>query len=100
MAYAAAAWDKDHGRGADLSHEQGIVIGAADHFFGRQIKLAANFKNLADQGRIPKGGVVHVEAVEVKIDSAALTNFRHRFLDTVQGGIAGAQLRVAQINLQ
>src|SRR5437764_14294599 len=100
MTNASPARDKDHRRRTELSHEQGIVIGAADHFFGRQIKLVTNFKNCAGQGRITKGGLVHIEALDLKTDPTAPTNLRHDFFDTPQGGIAAAQSRVAQINFQ
>src|SRR2546422_45073 len=66
----------------------------------RFFKFPANFKNRADQGRITKGRRVHVEALDIKIDSAAPANLRYGFFDTQQSGIAGARLSVTQINLQ
>ena len=90
MADTSAARDEDHGRGADFGHEERIVIGAADHFLGRQLKLATNFKNGVNQAGITKGRRLHIETLDLKIDTAAPTNFRYRFFDTLQGGIASA----------
>ena len=44
VADAAAAGDEDHGDGRDAGHEEGVVIGAADHVLGADALVARRLR--------------------------------------------------------
>src|SRR6266404_1358121 len=89
MADATTAGDEDHGGGTDLRHEQGIVIGAANHLLHFQIEMAADLNKGVDQLRIANGRRVHVQALALKIHSATAANFGDGFFNALERGVTG-----------
>src|SRR4051794_28935350 len=100
MADTATARDKDHRGGTNRGHEQTIVIGAADHSFGRQGQVAAALDSDFDQPLVAKRRLVHVKSFQVVFDATPRTDFADRLFDPIERRIAGWDLCVPQIYLE
>ena len=77
MADAVTTGDENHGNGTKLRHEQGIVIGAADHFLERQLELAASAGDGFNQSGSTQGRGVQIDALDLKINGAPATDGRN-----------------------
>jgi len=100
MADAAAAGDEDHGGRADGGHEEGIVIGAADHSFGGDVEVAAAFKSVFNEVRVANRRLVDVESLDLEFDTATGTDLGGSLFDFLESLIASLDLRIAQVDFE
>jgi hypothetical protein len=100
MADAAAARNEDHGGGTDGGHKEGIVIGATDHSFGAEVEVAAGFENGFDKPMIANRRPIHIQALDLQLDTATETELAGSLFDFFEDGIPGLDLSIAQIDLE
>jgi len=100
MTVAFVARDENHGRRANLRHEERIVVGAADHalhgvaeFFCDAFRCLDNI-SIADRGRIK------IQPLHREFNLAARADFFHGAFDLNERGITRLYERVAQVDLQ
>ena len=74
MADAAPTGNENHGGGANLGHEQRVVVSAADHFLQRQTKLGTDARHGIDQLRIANRWRIDVNAFDSKPDVSLTAN--------------------------
>src|SRR5262245_36225449 len=100
MTHPAAAWNENHGRGTYLRHEKRIVIRAADHAIDFVTQPFGGARHRFNELQVANRRRVDVQPLYLKFYSAALADFRHSFLNSIQCGIARGNLGIAQIDFE
>src|SRR5436305_1710161 len=100
MADAVAAGNEDHGGGTDLSHEQGIVVSATDHFLHLQAEFTADTRHSIYQRQSAYCGRINVQSLDFELNPATTADFWNGRFDTFEGSVASLEARVAKIDFE
>ena len=74
MADSGSAGDEDHGDWGDASHEERVVIGAADHWLAGLVGGLDGLFDGREDGWIAGGGWVGVDCFEGDADAATVAD--------------------------